>query len=138
VDDGEVLRRGRWNLDTRNAFPGRRQRGEKREREMADGVPKFGPVRSVPGIDGVESFQLRDASAFDYAEQIQARIGDGSGAVGEADQRKQRARGPDFGIRRAGSFQSGKRKDHVADGAGTDEEATTGDPLTAKQDRLSH
>jgi hypothetical protein len=129
VNHGEVFNVGRRdtlrNEDGRDAFPGRRERGEKREREMADGVAKFGAVRSVPGIDGVEGFQLRDARVFDHADQIQARIGDGSGAVGEADQRKQRARGPDFGIRRPSSFQGRKRKDDVADGARTDEQSTT-------------
>ena len=51
-----------------------------------------------------------------------AGIGKSAGAVGEADQGKHRARGPDFGIRRAGGFERGERQDDVADRAGADQQ----------------
>ncbi len=123
----------------RNTFAGRRERGEKRERKIADGVAEFGPVGSVPGIDGVEGFELRDARVLDHAKQVQASIGKSPGAVGEADQWKQRPWSPNFGVTSTGSFERGERKNDVADRSRAYEKsAMTGDPLTAKQDRLSH
>ena len=104
--------------DARNPFRGRRQRGKERERKMADSVAKFGTVRSVPGIDGVERLQLRNAGAFDHSDQIQASIGESAGAIGEADQGQQGARRPHFGVIGARSFERGERKDDVADRAG--------------------
>jgi len=129
MDDGEVLGRLRRYGDVRNSFRGRRQCGKKRERKMADGIAEFGTVGSVPGIDGVERFELGDAGAFDHPEQIQSGIGNRPGAVGEASQGQQRPRGPDFGIRGARSFESGERKDDVADGPGADEKSTAGDKI---------
>jgi hypothetical protein len=123
LDDGEVLGRFRRDGDVWDAFRGRRKRGEKRERKMADGVAEFRSVGSVPGIDGVEGFELGYAGVFDHADQIQSRIGESTGTVGEADQGKERARGPDFGIEGARSFESGESEDDVADGARTDEQS---------------
>ena len=89
---------------------------------MAYGIAKLGAIGSVPGIDGVEGFKLGDAGVFDHAQQIEAGIGDRACAIGEADQREHRARGPDFGIRRAGGFQRGERQDDVADRARPDQQ----------------
>ena len=113
----KFLDRLRWNRDVRNPFRGRRQRGEERERKMAHSISKLRTMGPVPGIDGVERFELRDAGAFHDSHQIQASIGDSPGAVGEADQRQHRTRRPDFGVGRARSFERGKRKDNVADRA---------------------
>jgi hypothetical protein len=115
MDDREVLNRCGWNSNVRNPFGGRRKRWEKREREMPDSVAEFSAVRSVPGIDGVERFQLRDAGPFHHSDQIQASIGKSPGAVGKTYQGEQWARGPDFGVRRARCFEGGKRKNDVAD-----------------------
>jgi len=52
---------------------------------MADSIAKFGAVRSVPGIDGIECFELGDAGPFHHAHQIQGSIGNRAGAMGEAD-----------------------------------------------------
>jgi len=129
MNDGKVAGRFRRDGDVRNSLRGRRERGEKRERKMADGVAEFGTVGSVPGIDGVEGFELGDAGVFDHADQIQSRIANRPSAVGEADQGEQRPRRPDFGIRDTRGFESGERKDDVADGAGANEKSTTGDEI---------
>ncbi len=132
MDDGEVLRGGRRDVfrlhnDARNPFGGRRKRGEKREGKTAYGIAKFGAVRSVPGIDGVEGFKLGDAGVFDHAQQIDVGVGQSPGAAGESDQREQRARRPDFRIRRACGFQRGERQDDVADRSGADEKSFVND-----------
>jgi hypothetical protein len=126
MDDREVLSRGvrDWflcNNDVRDPFGRRRKRGEKCKREMADRIAKFGTVRSVPGIDGVECFKLRDAGSFYHAHQIQAGIGNRAGAMGEADEGKQRARGPHFGVIGSSSLERWKGKDDVADRARPDQ-----------------
>ncbi|MCU1338713.1 MAG: hypothetical protein JWO19_4294 [Bryobacterales bacterium] len=121
MNDREVLSGSPRHVDSRDPFGWRGERGEKRERKMAHGVAKFGAVRSVPGIDGIERFQLGDASAFDDAQQIESGVGNRAGAVGETDQGEHRTRGPDFGIGGPGGFESGKREYNVADGAGADE-----------------
>ena len=56
-------------------------------------------------------------SALDNAEQIEASVGDGAGAVGEADQRKHGPGNPDFGVIGTGGFESGQGQNHVANGA---------------------
>ena len=68
VNDGEGSNRLGGHCDPRDAFDGRRQRREKREGQMADGLAEVWAVRSVPGIDGVEGFEVRNASAVDDAE----------------------------------------------------------------------
>jgi len=125
MDDREVLSGRGWHGDMRNAVDRRRERGEERERKIADGVAKFGTVGSVPGINGVERFELRHTCPFHYSHQIQAGVWKSPGAVGESDQRKQRARSPDFGIRNAGGgcFQGGKSKDDVANCTRPNEQA---------------
>ena len=113
----------------RNTFCRRRQCREERERKMAHSVSKLRTVRSVPRVNRVERFQLRDASPFHDAHQIQASIGDSPGAIGEADQRQHRTRRPDFGITRPRRFQRRKRKNDVADRARPNQQATTGDKI---------
>jgi hypothetical protein len=113
--------RGRHG-NARDAF-GRRERGEECEREIANGFAKFGPMETVPGIDGIETFETRGAGAFDHAHQIEAGIGDGAHAVGETDQRERGARRPNFGIFGTRGFESGERQNYVADGAGTNQES---------------
>jgi len=123
MDHGEILAFNGGNGNARDAVGGRRQRREEREGQMADCIAKLGTVRAVPGIDGVEPFQLRHASAFDDADQIEAGVGDGAGTVGEANQGKHRARSPDFGVIGAGGFESGQGKNHIADGARANEKS---------------
>lgn len=133
MDHGEILPRSRWNRNARDAFGGRRKRGEKRKGQMPHGLAKLGTVRSVPGIDGVERWQLRDPGAFDDAQQVEAGIGDRAGAVSETDQREQRAGSPDFGVSGARGFESGQREDDIADGAGANQEpAMTGDQIACR------
>jgi len=122
MDDGKVLGRRRRNGYPRDPFGGRRKRRKKREREMPDRVAEFQAVRSVPGIDGVERFQLRDAGILCHSDQIQAGIGKRPRTISEANQRKQRPRRPDFRISGAGGFERGKREDDVADGSRPDKQ----------------
>jgi len=124
MDDREVLSGNRWDCDVGNPFDRRRKRRKKRERKMPDSLTKFGPVRSVPGINRVEAFQLRDASTIHYAQQFEARIGDSPRAIREPYEREHRPRNPHFCVIDAGSFQRGKRKNDVADRAWADEKAT--------------
>jgi hypothetical protein len=90
---------------------------------MRDGFAKFGTRRAVPGIDFVEAFEQRAACSGD-AQEVESGVGDGSGAIRKTDERKGRARGPDFGVIGTGGFEGGKREDYVADGAGADQEAS--------------
>jgi len=124
MDNREVLSGRRWHGNARRAFRGRRKRGEKRERKMAHSISKLRTMGPVPGIDGVERFQFRDASAFHNSHQIQTSIGKSPGTIGEADQRQHRTRRPDFGVSRAGSFEGGKRENDIADCARSNEQAT--------------
>jgi hypothetical protein len=123
MDDREVFRARGRDGDSRDPFNGRRERGKKRERQITDGVTKFGTIRPVPGIDGIECCKLRHAGVFDHAQQIQPRIGDSPGAIRKADQGKKGARGPDFGINGAGRFQGREGKDDVPDRAGANQQA---------------
>ena len=104
VDNRKILDRLPWNSDVRNPFRGRRKRGEERERKMAHSVSKLRAMGPVPGIDGVERFELRDAGAFHHAHQIQTGIGDSPRTIREADQRQYRARRPGFGVTCARGF----------------------------------
>jgi hypothetical protein len=67
MDDREVLSTGRWHGDARNAFAGRGKRREKRERKMPYSVSKLGTLRPIPGVDGIELFQVRDAGPIHYS-----------------------------------------------------------------------
>jgi hypothetical protein len=130
VDDGKVLNSCRRDSYRRHTFRRRRERGEKREGEMAYGIAKLGTMGPVPGINGVEGFQLGDAGAIDDAQQIEAGVGESPGAAGEPDQGEQRAGSPDFGVWRAGGFERGERENDVADRTGADQQAATS-PLRA-------
>src|SRR5579863_263121 len=127
VDHDEVLDRDLRHFDARNSFRRRRQRWKERERQMAHSLAEFRPVRAVPGVNGVEGFERgfdgRQASVLDYAHQVEARVGDGAGAIRKANQRQHCASGPNLGVIRAGSFERGQGKDHVADGARPDKKA---------------
>jgi hypothetical protein len=122
MNNGEVLNGCPRNSDVRNPFRWRRQRREKRKWEMAHSIAKLGTIGPVPGIDGVESFELRDPGSFHHSRQIQTRIGDRACTIGKANQRQHRARRPDFGVSRARSLQRGKRKNNVADRTGPNQE----------------
>jgi hypothetical protein len=133
MDDREILRCYFRNGDMRNPFRGRRQRRKKRERKMPHSISKLRTTCPVPGIDGVERFELWHACPFHHAHQIQAGIGDSAGMIGKTDQGQHPTRSPDFGISarvsRAGCLERREGKDNVADRAGADEEATTGDKI---------
>ncbi len=134
MDHGEILNRRRRDGNPRDSLFRRRERGEKREGEMADRFAKLGTVGSVPGVDGIEGFEFGYAGVFDDAEQVEAGVGDGARAAGEADERKHGTGGPDFGVSGAGGFERGQRQDEVADGAGADQEPA----FDRGQDRLSY
>jgi hypothetical protein len=134
MDHGEVFGRTGGNLDSRNSVRWGRQRREEGKREIADGLAKLGTVGSVPGVDRIEKLEFGDAGVLYHAQQIEASVGDGAGAVGEADQRKHGTRGPDFSVGGAGGFECGQREDDVADGARADEKAA----CDRRQDRLSY
>ena len=121
MNDREMFDRDGGNFDAGNADDVDRERGEKRERETAHGIAKFGAIGAVPGIDRVEGFEFGNTRVVDDAEKFEAGIGDGSDAIGELNERNDRPRDPDFGVIRAGGFELGKGEDAIADGAGTDE-----------------
>ena len=123
MDDREVLPKSGWNGDAWDAFRGRRQRREKRERKMADSVAEFEAIRSVPGIDGVERFDLWNASPFHHSHKIQGGIGNSPGAVGKTDQGQQRPLRPDFGVNCTSGFEGWKRKNDVANRSRPNEQA---------------
>jgi len=123
MDDREILYRCQWHFDTRSALKGWRKRREKRERKMPYSISKLGALRPVPGVDGIEPFQVRDAGAIHDAEQIQASIRNGSRAVGEADQRQHRTRGPNLRVIGAGSLQRRQRENYITDRARPNEQA---------------
>ena len=91
---------------------------------MAHSVSKLRTLRPVPGVDGIERFEVRDAGVFHDAHQVQAGIRDSPRAIGEADQGEHRSRRPDFGVIGAGGFESGQGKNHIADGARTNEKSS--------------
>ena len=121
VDYGEIFA---WRFRDRDAGDpiGReRQRGEKREGQVTDGIAELGTIGSVPGINRIERFELRDPRAVDDAEEIQTGVGDRASAAGKSDQRQDRARSPDFGVIRTGGLESGQGEDTIADRSRTDE-----------------
>jgi len=124
MNHSEILGFDLGNRDVRDAYGGRRKRREECKREMADRIPEFGTVRAIPGIDRVEFFQLGDASALDNSHKVEPGVGDGAGAVGEADQGEHRAGSPHFGVIGARGFEGGEGQNNVADGAGTNEKSS--------------
>jgi len=115
MNDREVLNRLWRDSDTRDSLHRRRQRREEREWKMAHGTSKLRTIGPVPGIDGIERFELRNVGAIHDSDQIQTSVGNRACTVGEADQREHRARRPDFGVIGASGFEGGKREDDVAD-----------------------
>ena len=89
---------------------------------MRDGFTKLGTVGAVPGINFIERFE-RWACCVGDADEVESCVGDGTGFIGEADQRQSDAGRPDFGVIGSRGFESGEREDDVADGAGADQKA---------------
>jgi hypothetical protein len=106
MDDGVFAARRSGNRDARNAGR-RRQRGEEGEGQVRHRRAEFGTVRPVPGIDGIEGFQRRDAGVVHHTDQVQARVDDGARPVREADQRQDRPGSPYLGVIGAGGFERG-------------------------------
>lgn len=139
MNHGEVPAFDSGTGNMRDAFGGWRKRREERERQMPNRVAEFGAIRSVPGIDGIELFQFWNAGAVHNADQIESSVGDGAGAIGEADQGEHRARSPDFGVMGAGGLECWQRENYIADGARPDEQSTTGDKIACPTSlSLSH
>ena len=124
MNHGKILAFGSGNRNARDAFGRRRKSREERERQMPNCVAEFGAIRSVPAIDGIELLQFRNAGTIHNADQIESGVGDGAGAIGEADQGEHRARSPDFGVTCAGGFECGQREDYIANGARPDEKSS--------------
>ena len=128
VDDGEVFDGLVGDNDARFGDALDRERGEKREGEMADGIAKFGAVGAIPGVDGIELREIGEAATGSGvgvvdAKEIEAGVGDGLGSFGKLNEWQNRARGPDFGVVGTMRFEFGQGEDAVADGAGADEES---------------
>jgi hypothetical protein len=87
VNDGEVLDGTRGDVDARRSYAVDGLGGKECERQMADRVAKLGVIRAVPGVDGVESCELAEACgrarAVGDADEIEAGVRDGPGAVGK-------------------------------------------------------
>ena len=124
MDRGESFdRRGR-DFDPRNRTGLKRECGKERERQGAHCIAKLRSIGAVPGINRVERTKRVERSAFHNAYQVEAGVGDGSRAAGEADQRQNGALGPHFGVIGTRGFQLGQRKNHVADRAGANQQAS--------------
>lgn len=90
---------------------------------MSDGLAKLRAIGPVPGVDGIEGFELRSTSAFLNANEFDAGVDDRASAIGKANQWENRPRGPDFGVIGASRFERRQREYHVADRAGTNEQS---------------
>jgi hypothetical protein len=86
MDYGEIAGLDRRQVDARHTLRRNWQRGKKRERQMADRMAELRAIGPVPGIDGIEGFELGNAGVVEHADQVQAGIGDRAGAVGKAEQ----------------------------------------------------
>jgi len=91
---------------------------------MPHSISKLWTMGPIPGIDGIERFEFRDARSVHHSHQLNAGIGDSACTIREADQREHRARSPDFGICGASGFERRKRKNDVADRARPDQQAS--------------
>lgn len=109
MDYREMSGFGGRKIKARRTWRGDGQRREKGERQMPNGVAELRVAGAVPGVNGVERFEFRNASIVEHADQVQAGIGDGAGPGSEPKQGQYRARRPDLGVVRAGRFQSGER-----------------------------
>jgi transposase len=121
VNDREVLNLCLRHGNARDSFRGRWKRREERERKMAHSISKLRTMGPVPGIDGVERFELRDAGSFHDSHQVQASIGNSPRTIRKANQRQHRTRRPDFGVNCARRLERGKRENDVADRPGANE-----------------
>jgi hypothetical protein len=124
MNDNEVFHRCGRNGDAGDSFGRRRQGGEERERQVLDSLAKLGPFRSIPRINGVESFERRHTGLFHDSHQVQAGIRDRPSAVGKSNQGQNRSRRPDFRVVRAGGFERGQGQDDVSDRAGAYQESS--------------
>jgi hypothetical protein len=52
---------------------------------MTHSISKLRTMGPVPGINGVERLELRDAGPFRDAHQIQAGIGESAGSIGKTN-----------------------------------------------------
>jgi hypothetical protein len=123
MDRREIFKRRLGHGNAGNSASRNRQGREEGERKMADGVAKFGSICPIPGGDGMERRKLRDGRALDHAQQLDSGVEDGSGAIGEADERQGHARRPDLGVFSARGFELRQGQDHVADGAGANQKS---------------
>lgn len=112
-----------WHGDPWDSLYGERKRGKKGERQRTDGFAKFGVLSAVPGVDRVKAVERGDLRAGQHANEIEARVGDGASAIRKADERKHSPRRPHFGVVRAGGFHLRQRKNAIADGARTNQQA---------------
>lgn len=119
MNDDQVFAFGGRDLDSRRGL-GQRLGREKYKRQVGDGFAEFGTVCAVPRADRVERFEQSAFCAFDYTNEVEAGVSDGSGAVGEADEGERDARGPYFRVISFGGFQRGEREDDVTYGSGAD------------------
>jgi len=104
-----------------------RQGGEEVEgqAEFAHQFPELGPLRPIPGNDGVEAAQALDhVVGVEDAEAVESGGYDGSGRVGEAGERDVLFGAPDLGIGCAEGLERGQADDEIADGAGTNQKAS--------------
>jgi hypothetical protein len=129
--------RGR-NCYAGGSFGGRRQGGEERERQVLDGLAKLGPVRSVPGINGVEGLKRRHVGVFYNPYQIQAGIRDRPSAIGKSNQGQNGSWRPDFGVICAGGFERGQGQDDVSDRTRADQQPSHFSFVTSVCTRPEH
>ncbi len=100
-----------------------RERRKERERKIAHRIAKIRTIGAIPGVNGIEWAQCVERSLVDDADQVEAGVGDGSRAAGEAEQWQNRALRPDFGIFGSRRFQLRQRENHISDGAGSNQQS---------------
>ena len=87
MNGGEVFDGTRRDLNARCSDHVDGLGGKECEGEMADGVAKLRVIGAVPGVDGIEGCEVAQtrgrARAIGDADEVEAGVGDGSGAVGE-------------------------------------------------------
>ena len=87
MNGGEIFHRRGGNFNRRSGVVLKRESGEEREGEIANGVAKLRAIGAVPGVDGIEWAERAERSIFDDANEVESGVGDGARAVGEANQR---------------------------------------------------
>lgn len=106
MDDGEILALRRRDCDARRGC-GQRLRGKKGEGQVRDGFPELRAGSAIPGIDFVEGIE-RPALCRGDAQEVKTGVGDRSGPMGEADERKGGARSPYFRVFGCGGLERGE------------------------------